>query len=72
MSSNGFNPTYNNTFLLIEFYNPVSEQIKFPKFSNRKKILSFHFQISSVGKILKIQILEPVDKNTRGCSKNLI
>ena len=54
MSSNGFNPSYNNKFLLIQFDNPVSEQIKFPKFPNFFQKVSNHkensqIQIFSVG-----------------------
>ena len=54
MSSNGFNPSYNNKFLLIQFDNPVSEKIKFPKFPNFFKKVSNHkensqMQIFSVG-----------------------
>ena len=73
MSSNGFNPSYNNKFLLIQFYNPVSEQIefqnlqKFQNFQTTKKIFIFFFFL--VGKISKIQILKLLEKNSRGCSR---
>lgn len=72
MSSNGFNPSYNNKFLLIQFYNPVSEQIEFSKFAKISKFSNhkenFHF-LFLVGKISKIQILKLLEKKSRGCSR---
>ena len=66
MSSNGFNPSYNNKFLLIQFYNPVSEQIefqnlqKFQNFQTTKKIFIFFFWLE---KFQKFKFLSCLKKN---------